>query len=688
MSHGIRFVSGINEGVGIPIREGQEITLGRARNNDVILPYDGWVSGKHAAVKRQGGKFFLKDLRSTNGTFLGSERIPFHTYRPLKGLFVVGSTIFETTDHCNNQFDGPAPLNTAYRGKAADPELMAALEKEALGKPIINSVLVFLALASVYGKELEPFFKRLKMEIDLNRVRLRLEKSRLFRGSEAWMNRFLGLPAQLPEDSVSFITPLARSALIGQDPPLMKLRRLLEGDYNLVFPILHHEETRGRWIPIFDALTAPPKPKKKKAAAPKAGARRAEPEEKEVPAYLAPLLALDEFWNDLGENLADGVTAVLTGDTGCGKTATLRLALLDKARIGLPEILSGPVNFFDPKTFFYLQSPQLAGDYLETILQSIHGGCLTVIDHLDVLLEHLSIRGNGDRELLRAVANTHTPLILVLDRESLSRYERQFGNHEVFDFRQYLRGILGRIHNAMLDEFEHQMEAILAEDAKLFFMRRVVAGERYNLRTQWEFISLCLRRCKQIDYGLGRLEAKTASIGGIGEAIFHEVFENWLNRPAPVGTDSIAFESLAQLPEPEPEPPPASEADAAILDQIEELFYNYAQHIFNMTLRYSDQTTRLNKQGRLTREQKLDELKEHLVHMVGAFQAVFPAWFEEWWMKIDPEVIQAEIGASPKALWEAYKNRTQHIDTSLAQDQFHKTAARIFLETIQSAKQR
>lgn len=51
-----------------------EITIGRRPTNDVILPDDG-VSGLHAKILVTGKTLTLVDQGSTNGTFLGSERL-------------------------------------------------------------------------------------------------------------------------------------------------------------------------------------------------------------------------------------------------------------------------------------------------------------------------------------------------------------------------------------------------------------------------------------------------------------------------------------------------------------------------------------------------------------------------------------------------------------------------------------
>jgi pSer/pThr/pTyr-binding forkhead associated (FHA) protein len=62
-------------GVRFPFLRGAErIVLGRGsrpgRPVDIPLPHDEWVSGSHAQVRHDSGRFFLEDLQSTNGTFI------------------------------------------------------------------------------------------------------------------------------------------------------------------------------------------------------------------------------------------------------------------------------------------------------------------------------------------------------------------------------------------------------------------------------------------------------------------------------------------------------------------------------------------------------------------------------------------------------------------------------------------
>lgn len=60
--------------------EGDHLTIGRDRSNDVSID-DIRLSRNHAHIRRVGSNFVIKDLESTNGTWLGEDRIDKYTLR-------------------------------------------------------------------------------------------------------------------------------------------------------------------------------------------------------------------------------------------------------------------------------------------------------------------------------------------------------------------------------------------------------------------------------------------------------------------------------------------------------------------------------------------------------------------------------------------------------------------------------
>ena len=72
-------------------------TIGRDAGNDLTLSGDTMVSSKHARILREGNHYWLEDLSSRNGVFLGDQKL---SERALIGpgtIFTVGWTQLEFT---------------------------------------------------------------------------------------------------------------------------------------------------------------------------------------------------------------------------------------------------------------------------------------------------------------------------------------------------------------------------------------------------------------------------------------------------------------------------------------------------------------------------------------------------------------------------------------------------------------
>ncbi len=60
-----------------PLIEGEKLVVGRAKEVNIVLESpDRFVSKQHCAVTVEGGRVWVRDLNSTNGTFIGAERLP------------------------------------------------------------------------------------------------------------------------------------------------------------------------------------------------------------------------------------------------------------------------------------------------------------------------------------------------------------------------------------------------------------------------------------------------------------------------------------------------------------------------------------------------------------------------------------------------------------------------------------
>jgi pSer/pThr/pTyr-binding forkhead associated (FHA) protein len=71
------------------------LSIGRAEENDLALVLDPSVSTRHARIVVDQGGYWLEDLHSTNGTFLGQTKVDGRVLIAQGALFTVGRTMLE-----------------------------------------------------------------------------------------------------------------------------------------------------------------------------------------------------------------------------------------------------------------------------------------------------------------------------------------------------------------------------------------------------------------------------------------------------------------------------------------------------------------------------------------------------------------------------------------------------------------
>lgn len=89
----LRVVGGPAAGREIPIR-GTKVTVGRAITADISIP-DTVISRTHVVISLEGKTWKIKDLGSTNGTWVRGEKISGEVELPLKAPVRIGNTLFE-----------------------------------------------------------------------------------------------------------------------------------------------------------------------------------------------------------------------------------------------------------------------------------------------------------------------------------------------------------------------------------------------------------------------------------------------------------------------------------------------------------------------------------------------------------------------------------------------------------------
>jgi len=103
--------------------EKDQITIGRAKESDIVIDNIA-VSRKHAEITRkEGDMYFIRDLGSSNGTFLNGAQIDVHDHALSDGA-VIGIAKFE--------------LQVKALSKAAAPSAKAAAPEDAEGTMIFD----------------------------------------------------------------------------------------------------------------------------------------------------------------------------------------------------------------------------------------------------------------------------------------------------------------------------------------------------------------------------------------------------------------------------------------------------------------------------------------------------------------------------------------------------------------------
>jgi pSer/pThr/pTyr-binding forkhead associated (FHA) protein len=89
----VAIVEGANEGERVSLDEAP-ILIGRGSDAAIRLD-DDYVSTRHARIASSGDQWFVEDLGSTNGTYIGSHRLTQPTTLQLGSKVRIGKTILE-----------------------------------------------------------------------------------------------------------------------------------------------------------------------------------------------------------------------------------------------------------------------------------------------------------------------------------------------------------------------------------------------------------------------------------------------------------------------------------------------------------------------------------------------------------------------------------------------------------------
>lgn len=93
-----------------PLAVGQHCTIGRKSSNDIVIDNLA-VSGRHARIESVSTTFVIRDLDSTNGTFVNKKKVSMHNLRHGDKLLIGKHELFFDRSDLMKKKTGTADLD-------------------------------------------------------------------------------------------------------------------------------------------------------------------------------------------------------------------------------------------------------------------------------------------------------------------------------------------------------------------------------------------------------------------------------------------------------------------------------------------------------------------------------------------------------------------------------------------------
>ena len=152
------------------IRKRTSLSTGRLPDNDIVIENDA-VSGKHAIIIAKEDEYYIKDLNSTNGTFVNKKKINSHMLKD-EDIITVGKheLVFKMTDEGGlERMDVPKLSNgTISRDKTSALDTMG--HREIMAKNIYDSSKATLLIFKFKGKQIRKYVLKHDKQLTIGRL--------------------------------------------------------------------------------------------------------------------------------------------------------------------------------------------------------------------------------------------------------------------------------------------------------------------------------------------------------------------------------------------------------------------------------------------------------------------------------------------------------------------------------------
>jgi len=170
----------------------------RGLENQFVLAESEGVSSFHAELRSSGGKLFLKDLKSTNGTFVRNKPVIGEVPIESGEVFLLSTTPVKAELVAEPRTEVSVPDRSSEELQEALPlrKLLSQAREAASrrGESFVDSRHLADAALRSADAQIERSFARAKLSRE--EARSALWKGALFRGPLAWLQRFLATPVE------------------------------------------------------------------------------------------------------------------------------------------------------------------------------------------------------------------------------------------------------------------------------------------------------------------------------------------------------------------------------------------------------------------------------------------------------------------------------------------------------------
>jgi len=662
MTRMVQVVTGPMEGTAFLVVSDQKLSVGRSSSNDITLVYDPWISSTHLTLENDGDAFYIRDLASSNGTFVNGEKLTPHQKVALDEYFILGSTLCRVSEPGPMVANKPLSLGDDGYALYRDHPLVRLAAREARQRraPVLAMPHLFLALLETGDSETERVLRG--HGIDSDEVRSRLERFHFFEGEDQWINDFMPYQFRSKQRAEIFLTPQAQALLSRYGPqreyhPRSFLEVMLSERYTILFPLLGLSGPIEKPAPATERVT--------------------------LPAYDGgdDLTLPGDFWSDLGNEIERRNVVILTGDKGTGKTAVLEQCFHTLPKVNLACFRDQRKQIFDPEMFLVYNEVADLVPYINTIIKALREPKTIAIDHFGTLLELMHQHNIEDTPLIRVLNRRKHATLLAVGTRHLERVKDVLKDPGLMTMDLRIKEANTEILDTFLRELERETRRTISARAERYLVDLL---SRYNFTAAKSFLDFCSDRLRNLNYVYKELSSEQKTRAELSEAFFRYMNDRWTGtldslagrvRDKEMDSLDISLSGVfSEGGEGEREEP----SDGFAL-QLESLLNEILARNFRSAVAFSDQSRSLAEKGKLGPEAKQTELLRQVELSATAFRSGFVHWLKAFLADIDPAELRKSVGREPRVLWEEYLSRYELLDKRFVRDHFLEIARKVFL---------